>query len=156
MTTEDDFQKQLDADPTDWMTRGVLADWLDEHDDPRAAGYRALSMLQVWPNRWSSSDSRMEEEQWLFHDGRGTHGGVPIREGVLPTAWMRVLVPSQDGDACLMILDHDVLGESWYDKDTGTYSTATRRQVEDFAVLGFSKLTPSQQSDILNGIAVFV
>lgn len=31
MTTEDDFQAVLDADPSDWQTRLVFADWLQEH-----------------------------------------------------------------------------------------------------------------------------
>lgn len=43
MTTEDDFQAAIDAHPEDWQTRLVFADWLDEHGDPRAAGYRALA-----------------------------------------------------------------------------------------------------------------
>lgn len=46
MTTEDDFQAALDADPSDWMTRLVFADWLEEQGDPRADGYRALGLLR--------------------------------------------------------------------------------------------------------------
>ena len=42
MTTEDDFQAALDANPNDWQTRLVFADWLDERGDVRASGYRAL------------------------------------------------------------------------------------------------------------------
>jgi uncharacterized protein (TIGR02996 family) len=36
------FQAALDRDPADHATRLVFADWLDERDDPRAGGYRAL------------------------------------------------------------------------------------------------------------------
>lgn len=43
MTTEDDFQRTLDANPNDWQTRLVFADWLEEHGDPRAEGYRAIA-----------------------------------------------------------------------------------------------------------------
>lgn len=49
VTTEDDFQAKLDADPSDWQTRLVFADWLDEHDDPRAEGYRALGVTRRYP-----------------------------------------------------------------------------------------------------------
>jgi uncharacterized protein (TIGR02996 family) len=49
MTTEDDFQRALDADTTDWQTRLVFADWLEEQGDPRADGYRALGVLKKWP-----------------------------------------------------------------------------------------------------------
>lgn len=65
MTTEDDFQAALDADPADWQTRLVFADWLQEHGDPRADGYRALAARR-WrpylpPNnvRWTVADYRV-------------------------------------------------------------------------------------------------
>ncbi len=42
MTSEADLQKLLDADPTDWQTRLILADWLEEHAQdivcPRCGG----------------------------------------------------------------------------------------------------------------------
>src|SRR5262245_36399580 len=46
MTTEDDFQAALDANPNDWQSRLVFADWLQERGDPRADGYRALGVLR--------------------------------------------------------------------------------------------------------------
>jgi uncharacterized protein (TIGR02996 family) len=49
VTTEDDFQAALDADPADWQTRLVFADWLDERNDPRAAGFRELGRLRLNP-----------------------------------------------------------------------------------------------------------
>jgi uncharacterized protein (TIGR02996 family) len=53
MTTEDDFQRALDANPDDWQTRLVFADWLQEQGDPRAEGYRALSYTGSCP-LWNS------------------------------------------------------------------------------------------------------
>lgn len=50
MTTEDDFQATLDADPTDWHCRLLFADWLQELDDPRAEGMRMLGLLRKWPD----------------------------------------------------------------------------------------------------------
>ena len=49
MTTEDDFHRALDANPDDWQTRLVFADWLDDRGDPRAEGYRALGHLRLCP-----------------------------------------------------------------------------------------------------------
>jgi uncharacterized protein (TIGR02996 family) len=49
VTTEDDFQRALDARPDDWQTRLVFADWLEERDDPRAEGYRAMGLIGIRP-----------------------------------------------------------------------------------------------------------
>jgi uncharacterized protein (TIGR02996 family) len=46
LATEDDFQSALDRDPDDYTTRLVFADWLDEHGDPRAEGYRRLGTIR--------------------------------------------------------------------------------------------------------------
>lgn len=50
MQTEDEFQAALDAEPTCSTTRQVFADWLDEKDDIRAEGYRALGVLGLYPS----------------------------------------------------------------------------------------------------------
>ena len=39
MTTEDDFQTALDANPEDWQTRLVFADWLEDNGDPQRADF---------------------------------------------------------------------------------------------------------------------
>lgn len=49
MTTEDDFQRALDANPKDWQARLVFADWLQERGDVRAEGMRALGELRLHP-----------------------------------------------------------------------------------------------------------
>ena len=49
MTTDDDFQQVLDANPEDRQTYLVLADWLQERGDERAEGYRALGVLRRFP-----------------------------------------------------------------------------------------------------------
>lgn len=54
MSTEDDFQRLLDANPDDHHTRLVFADWLDDRGDPRAAGYRALGVADRGPRRSAS------------------------------------------------------------------------------------------------------
>jgi uncharacterized protein (TIGR02996 family) len=62
LTTEDDFQNALDANPEDHQTRLVFADWLQERVDPRAEGYRALGRLRVQPHAayppgWTRTDN---------------------------------------------------------------------------------------------------
>jgi uncharacterized protein (TIGR02996 family) len=47
VTTEEDFQNALDANPKDWQTRLVFADWLQERGDERAEGYPALGLMQL-------------------------------------------------------------------------------------------------------------
>ena len=73
------FQKQLDADPTDHLTRLVLADWLEEHDDDRAEGYRALAkikaILENSGNRWRV---KLASVAWLNVAAR--YSNYPTRE----------------------------------------------------------------------------
>jgi uncharacterized protein (TIGR02996 family) len=49
MTNEEDFQKQLDENIEDHVTRLVLADYLEEIEDPRAEGYRFLGKYRKYP-----------------------------------------------------------------------------------------------------------
>jgi uncharacterized protein (TIGR02996 family) len=50
VTTEVDFQRMLDANPYDHDTRLVFADWLEDHDNEKAEGYRALGRNQIAPS----------------------------------------------------------------------------------------------------------
>ncbi len=47
--SEEGFQAHLDANPEDHFAREVFADWLEDRDDPRAEGYRALGVLGRFP-----------------------------------------------------------------------------------------------------------
>jgi uncharacterized protein (TIGR02996 family) len=49
VTTEDDFQAALDANPGDHHTRLVFADWLEERGDERAEGYRYFGRYKRRP-----------------------------------------------------------------------------------------------------------
>lgn len=92
-TTEEDFHRQLDANPDDHHTRMVFADWLQERDDPRAEGYRALGQLRLHPDLnpgllhtnawfWSSdipSEHNLPEDWWQhsWHTGAyHQHSGI--------------------------------------------------------------------------------
>jgi uncharacterized protein (TIGR02996 family) len=43
------FQKALDAEPQVWSNYLMLADWLEEQGDPRAAGYRWMGENEKHP-----------------------------------------------------------------------------------------------------------
>jgi uncharacterized protein (TIGR02996 family) len=81
MTTEYDFQKALDENPEDWQTRLVFADWLQDRDDPRAEGYRALGTSRLAPRRCAL--------HWVW--GRDDNDTVPLchRRALLPLQWFR-------------------------------------------------------------------
>lgn len=65
---EKEFQAALDANPLDHTIRLVLADWLEERGDERAAGYRLLGSMQKAP-------SKNPYKSWAFH--RYVHGHKP-------------------------------------------------------------------------------
>src|SRR5262245_22994715 len=68
MTTEDDFQNALDANPNEHHTRLVFADWLQERGDPRAEGYRALGRLRRVPtSKFRQPHSRKPWFLWYSH-----------------------------------------------------------------------------------------
>lgn len=84
MTTEDEFQARLDAEPDNHTVRLVFADWLDDRSDPRADGYRALGSLQLWP--WYFRDSRdwgwWSKENWP---------DIDKPQSTLPDDWYEVM-----------------------------------------------------------------
>lgn len=92
MTAEDDFQLALDANPHDWHTRLVFADWLQDRDDPRAEAYRALGRLRVHPVLIQmSADVGESEGAWRFIWGTDENDGNRARDVysacLLPAAW---------------------------------------------------------------------
>ena len=130
MTTEDDFHDALDTNINDWQTRLVFADWLQDRGDPRAEGYRALSLGHI-PDRTSSGDRVLAWHWWRrHHNGRA----YPSKRVSLPY--------------------------DWYDKVPGRKAVprrghhlrrdfATRRAAEDDAALAFSKLPAARRAKLL-------
>jgi len=118
----------LDADPADWQTRLIFADWLEERDDARAEGYRALGANLLFPGTsdsfpcwWGRRDnlSGMEPEE--------RHGGLLIDWFfALPAAYRSFW---------------------WAD-----YSS--RREAEDAAAIAFAKLPPERRAELLAAGAV--
>lgn len=125
MTTEDDFQKKLDANPDDWQTRLVFADWLEEQGDPRAEGYRALGVRRLYPGA---------SKTWSCWWGREDNDVVAaeLRHGLLPLEWLQ-LIP----------------GDTFWWADF-----YNRRKAEDAAALAFARLPPERRAELLKGVLV--
>lgn len=145
MTTEDDFQAALDVDPTDWQTRLVFADWLDERDDPRAEGYRAIGTLRLCP-AWVDHtatvrfDVDAEVGRCPFWERPGTSDPalIIVANRVLPVARFDVITrwnPAWAYDAC---------APAWHRRND-----MTRRELEDAAAVAFAALDEGDKREIL-------
>jgi uncharacterized protein (TIGR02996 family) len=126
VTTEDDFQKALDTRPSDWQTRLVFADWLDECADPRADGYRALGRLRLRP-------LKIKKQNWWTAQGEG-----PPTYNHLPPDWFEQVAG----------YPHRSDGRwRWPTEFNGRRDN--RRPVEDAAALAFGKLPPARRAELL-------
>jgi uncharacterized protein (TIGR02996 family) len=131
MTTEDDFQRALDEHPKDWQTRLVFADWLQDRDDPRAAGYRAMGELRAAMSRyvpdWYTRADLHEPYAWLVW---------PRRSHVLHAQWFdRIDSPLRSNH---FFPDY---------KNTATLYVS-RAEVDDSVALAFSAI-PEAARDLM-------
>jgi uncharacterized protein (TIGR02996 family) len=138
MTTEDDFQAMLAADPNDHATRLILADFLDERGDPRGPGYRALAILRrlpVQPDR----PSRFIYPGYCNTRGARSVDGKDARAeaalAVLPKDWLTATQKRLGATDPLQ-------DERWACADT-------RRAIEDVAAGAFADLTPARRTRLL-------
>jgi uncharacterized protein (TIGR02996 family) len=127
MTTEDDFRGALDANPADWQTRLVFADWLQERGDPRAEGYRALGEQRRVPDH-APHERGTVLWWWTCLPDRG--------DCRLPADWFQLIEGLTPYDERFKPL-----------ADPGAVST--RREVEDAAALAFAKLPPERRAELL-------
>lgn len=74
MTTEDDFRKAIDANPGDWQTRLVFADWLADLSDPRAEEERARGQAYQVLARYNLAP-------WTRHDTPGSYWWSYVNAG---------------------------------------------------------------------------
>lgn len=136
MTTEDDFQRALDAEPEDAHTRLVFADWLEERDDPRAEGYRAIARLE----RPSCADMVNRNGHYLWM--KSSWAGSDSEYGTLPNDWFELLEGGgqiySNGDK---VNDARGIGQ-WR-------NYRSRRAAEDAAALAFAKLSPERRTELL-------
>ena len=49
--TKDDFERQLDHDPSDWQTRLIYADWLEEEGNTFCETQRWMVERKIQPGR---------------------------------------------------------------------------------------------------------
>lgn len=131
MTTEEDFQAALDADPNDHQTRLVLADWLQDRGDPRAEGYRALGTLRRQPSYIRISE-RGRRGVWWWADKMDE---APLMAWRLPGDWCAHLRVKGSGRGYYPIADGA--------------NANTRRAVEDAAAVAFSLLPPERRAELL-------
>jgi uncharacterized protein (TIGR02996 family) len=122
VTTEDEFQVLLDANPEDFHTRLVFADWLQERGDPRAEGYRALGV------NGKTCCSAGFYTAWYCQ----RHYGWECR--CLPDDWF---------DA----IEHDSPGGN---RGMDSFVWENRKLGEDAAALAFSKLPPGRRAELLS------
>lgn len=129
MTTEDDFHAALAANPDDWQTMLVFADWLDDRDDPRGPGYRALGRLERAPlaapvyGTWNRP-----EKKYVFDRERTLE--FPLRP-----------------------LESYHLPGDWWDAGAwGRYDS--RRAAEDAAALAFARLSADRRAELLRIVEV--
>lgn len=138
MTTEEDFQRALDANPNDHQTRLVFADWLQEHNDPRAEGYRALGTQQLTPVLWrENTHDRVTppNAEWTHVNNDWARGIHP--NSLLPTDWHEALRGFALGNPPTRRNDRNWVAHH------------TRRASEDAAAHAFSHLPPQRRSALL-------
>ncbi len=122
MSDEDAFQAALDANPDDHVTRLVFADWLQEHGDERAEGYRAMGVTRRKPAIYKT-----RPEIWSWH----AH--------LLETL-----------DSCLGRRWWDTLGTKSDSGLSNTKSFRSRRHAEDAAARAFARLPASCRAELLS------
>jgi uncharacterized protein (TIGR02996 family) len=130
MTTEEDFQRALDREPDDWQTRLVFADWLQEHGDPRAEGYRALGLIARWPVSGKMPDGT---RYVLGNSDRARPKARKWKACIIPADWFALLVHPREALPDL----------PW------NYYTS-RREAEDAAALAFAKLPAERRAELLH------
>lgn len=121
MHTEADFQHALDLDINNWQLRLVFADWLQEQGDRRAAGYRALGRLRLYP----LNESRMYS---FLNDRASDHH----KQHVLPTEWRKALLSMCNATTTGMVMD-------WF----------SRQKAEDDVAAAFLLLPPDRQQELM-------
>ena len=124
------FQAALDADPADQVTRLAFADWLQDRDDPRAAGYAAMVALGVRPMQNGS----FTLWNWRYFQNPPAYLRPYLRASVLPRDWYESLTGSP------------VPLGNWSSEYTSCSAA------ENAAALAFARLSPERQAELLSGV----
>jgi uncharacterized protein (TIGR02996 family) len=144
MNDEDAFQKWLDRHPDDHTCRLVFADWLEERDDPRAEGYRALGRLRLHSLYHACQAGLEPTNPWgcweLWSDSACDDG--TMSHSLFPDDWLAMVrggfhyLPHHEDDAPLSV---DFL---------------TRSEADDAIARAFAGLPAERRAELLNREAV--
>lgn len=127
MTTEDDFHATLDANPDDWQTRLVFADFLADRDDPRAEGYRAIAVQRRCPQRIGRPTG---DAHWWYC------GSDSAADNIIPRDWFERLPTGVGSKLFWPVID----------KPGGVLS---RRACEDALARAFAGLPADRRAALL-------
>jgi uncharacterized protein (TIGR02996 family) len=128
VTTEDDFQKQLDMHPDDFQTKLVFADWLQERGDERAEGYRAMGVRRLYPfTATQAHGSWKNQTAWMF--GKPRSHKCP-RAQKLPLDWFEQVAQTEGSDY-------------WWCR------FLSRRACEDAVARAFAQLPAERRAELL-------
>jgi uncharacterized protein (TIGR02996 family) len=126
VTTEDDFQRNLDDNPENWTLRTVFADWLQDHGDTRAEGYRAIARQKRLPLRM---ESHGRDAWWWYRGNSPFHNNIP-------DDWF-ALLPAGPGS------------ELFWPLLTRKENVRSRRQCEDELARAFAELSETRRQQLL-------
>lgn len=138
MTTEDDFQRALDENPRDWHTRLVFADWLDDRNDPRADGFRAIALHKRYP--LSARTAGLGIDGCWWHRGEL---GAPGQHNNVPDDWFALLPPAASN------------GSFWPTYRNDGDSLLPRSACESALALAFAELPPERRAELLSAPVPF-
>lgn len=132
----------LDANPEDWGTLLVFADWLQDRDDPRAEAYRALGAQRIATFDVEGGKT----PKWVALE-RYTFGDYPCERtdrSALPEDWFR---------NCAQIVGPDQLIEvgrgAWFGKPTAREACAV-------VIAAFLQLPAERRAELCERKAVAV
>jgi uncharacterized protein (TIGR02996 family) len=141
VTTEDDFQLVLDKNLDDWQTRLVFADWLQEREDPRAEGYRALGTLRRYPGPPIGYLRNVPRALCFYGSTYGYSSNSNYPNCILPDAWFIELRRTYVRHTSLT--DHANHMWVW---------VRSRRAIEDAAALTFRAAAPELKALFLSNV----
>ena len=131
MSTEEAFQAALDAEPDNHTLREIFADFLDDMNDQRADGMRALGVNQLKSVEltgqmrgkfvFGRSDNDRHEESWVKQYG----------SCLIHPQWLSMIE-----------------GRIYQDVKWWRYFHS-RREAEDTAALAFARLPPERRAELL-------
>lgn len=130
------FQRMLDENPDDHLTRMVLADYLDEQGDPRGPGYRALGRMKKTPDFPGSRNSvPTYRPAWFWNERMSKQLG----EGTdLPDDWWNQF--------------YTIATTSEETGHRGGPRVDSRAHLEDMAARAFALLPPERQAELLAAV----